>query len=254
MKRTSVTAVVIISLLALVAVAAFAATYFRPRQPEEVEGEWVTFPNPYTRMAYGPLNTTVTTWARFRDIYYTGDITYERNGVKHKGWYNSAFEDAMWFIRGNLPRDAVILSWWDYGHMIVGLTDRDVIVANPSKEMLISVTNVSAATELDPHERIVDVAKALTSTDPGVTKSIMKKYGANYVFVASGVFGDEEKAKWILYAAGVDLNSMSKYWQNGKLVDKGRETVLYRMLNKMDVQGFKLIYSDENSRIYEVLE
>jgi len=247
-KRTSKTLIAVVSLIAVAVVVALAATLYTQQQPRE--SEWVTFPEPYTRLAYGPLNTTLTTWARFRDIYYNGDITYEKDGVKHKGWYNSAFEDGIAYIR-RLPKDAVILSWWDYGHMITGLSGRSVIVSNPSKEMLVSVTNASAALELDPHEKVSDVAKALTAKDSNLAKSIMEKYGSKYIFVASGVFGDEEKAKWILYAAGIDLNRVKEYWLDGRLVDLGRETLLYKMLNKMEVEGFNLIYSDENSRIYE---
>jgi len=58
-----------------------------------------------------------------------------------------------------------------------------VIIRNPSKEILKSVVHPEEIKEFDPHEKILDVATALSTTNPSVTLEIMRKYGAKYIFV-----------------------------------------------------------------------
>jgi hypothetical protein len=190
--------------------------------------------------------------ARLGD-YESGDIQYTRDGVTRRGYYVSALEQALEYIKTNTPPDSTILAWWDYGNMIIGYGEREAIAINPSEKLLIGVTNTSTPIETDPEERLEDIGKALTATDPNETLAIMKKYGAEFVLVPTGIFGDEGKAQWIFYAAGVPLEDMDDYWEDGRLVGQGLDTVLYKMLNKMEVPGFKLVFSDKDTRIYQAV-
>jgi dolichyl-diphosphooligosaccharide--protein glycosyltransferase len=33
-------------------------------------------------------------------------------------------------LRQNTPKDAVVMSWWDYGYQIAGMADRPTLVDN----------------------------------------------------------------------------------------------------------------------------
>ena len=101
-------------------------------------------------------------------------------------------------------------------------------------------------------EKIADIGKAYTTKDPEETLRIMSKYGSEYILVPAGPLGDEGKAKWLFYAAGIYFSDMDNYLVNGKLVKEGKDTVLYKMLNEEPVDGFKLIFSDQNTRIYQI--
>lgn len=59
-------------------------------------------------------------------------LVYEHEGERYgTSFYNITKPVADW-IANNTEKDAVIASWWDYGHFIRGLTGREVVVATPS--------------------------------------------------------------------------------------------------------------------------
>ena len=40
------------------------------------------------------------------------------------------FREAYYWLKMNTPKDAKILSWWDYGYQITGMGNRTVLVDN----------------------------------------------------------------------------------------------------------------------------
>lgn len=40
------------------------------------------------------------------------------------------YREAYYWLRQNTPRDAVVMSWWDYGYQIAGMADRPTLVDN----------------------------------------------------------------------------------------------------------------------------
>ena len=54
--------------------------------------------------------------------------------------------------------------------MIKGYTGRDVIKRDPSKKVQKSIANPKEVKEYDPHERIVNVARALSTNNLKETK------------------------------------------------------------------------------------
>ncbi len=40
------------------------------------------------------------------------------------------FREAYHWLRQNTPKDAVVMSWWDYGYQIAGMADRPTLVDN----------------------------------------------------------------------------------------------------------------------------
>jgi len=225
---------------------------YKPAEKVNEADTWIGYEPPINNYIGGKYNTTVILMARLGD-YKSGDIVYYQNGSEHRGYYVSAFDGVMNYIKNNTPEDSTILCWWDYGNMVIGSGERKSIVVNPSRSLLISLSNDNSNIITDSEETIQDVANALTATDPKDTVNIMKKYGSEYVLVPTGIFGDEGKAKWIFYSSGISLGEMNNYWVDGKIVGNGVNTILYKMLNKMDVDNFKLVFSDKDANIYQVI-
>jgi hypothetical protein len=242
-----------IGLVAIVAIAAVITVFFLIPSPSEENNEigWIGYEEPVLKDIGGKYNASLILMARLGD-YESGDIIYTIDGVERTGWFNSAFENVLSFIKTNTPQDSIILAWWDYGNMIMGFAEREALAINPSEKLLISVTNSSSPIETDPNAILEDIAKVLVANDPDDALNILEKYGAKFVLVPTGIFGDEGKAKWILYASGVSLDNIEEYWDEGSLVGAGMDTLLYQMLNKQDITGFDLIYSDKDARLYRV--
>lgn len=183
----------------------------------------------------------------------SSEIVYSKEGIEHRGYYDSNFKNALEWIRLNTPENATFLCWWDYGHMIVGYAEKEAIIKNPSEEALVSIANPELIKEFDPNEKLVEVAKALTATDVNFTKSIMKKCNANYILVTP-VDGDG-KAVWIFRFAGLNstdyMASPSLIFNDENYTELGKQTLIYKMLSNSNLEGFTLIYSDYYVKIFK---
>ena len=174
----------------------------------------------------------------------TNLYTYEKgNRTFTYDFQPSGIEPCMDWIRTNTPEDAVFLCWWDYGHTIRDLGERDVIIFSPSYEMDSEHTagshwNVEKSGELASQERIQDVALALLALDSNQTLEIMRKYKATYIYIYQN---DTVKA-WAMYYVLGEPSSTST------------DTVLSKASNKEDIQHFKLVYTDQFATIYELVE
>lgn len=242
-----------IGIAAIIGVVIIAIVFFLAPSPQENDNilEWVTYQGPTIRTVGGKYDTSLSLLARLGE-FESGDILYTRDGVEIKGYFYSGFASALDYLKTNSPEDSIIFAWWDYGNMIIGYGEREALATNPSERLLEGITNTNATIETDPEKIIADIGKAYTTNDPEETLRIMKEYGSEYILVPAGPLGDEGKAKWLFYAAGISFSDMDNYWVNGKLVKEGKDTVLYKMLNEEPVNGFKLIFSDQNTRVYQI--
>lgn len=162
---------------------------------------------------------------------------------------------AIRWIAENTPQDAIIMAWWDYGHMVRGQAGRETVVYEPSHEILGTVAMYARLSEEElaeidckdcsPHERISDVATAIVTEDPAITKGIMEKYGAGYVLVRTE---DESKLYALLLAAGMEP---SAYLDEQNKPKNAQNFILFRMTNLEQIPGLELSYQDETTIIYK---
>lgn len=244
-----------IGIAAIIGIAIIIVVFFTfPSSPEEDVIDWIPYQGPTIKTVGGKYNASLSLLGR-QNGFEIGDINYVRDGVKIKGYFYAGFSFALDYLKENSPEDSIIFAWWDYGNMIIGYSERETLATKPSERLLSSVTNPDNATiETDPEEIIADIAKAYTAKNPEETINIMKKYGSEYILVPAGPLGDEGKAKWFFFAAGISFSDMDNYWLDFKLVNNGKDTILYKMLNEESVDGFKLIFSDQNTRVYQISE
>jgi len=241
----------IASIVGIAIVAALLFLWPTSSDNKPIAGEWVPFDAPVIKPIGGKYQVSLSLLGRYGE-FESGDLLYTKNDLPRRGYFFSGFSFALDYLKINSPEDSTILAWWDYGDMIVGYGEREAIAINPSEKLLIGVTNPSNDTETDPDDVLDDIGRALTTQDPEETLSILKKYNSEFLLIAAGPFGDEGKAKWIFYAGGISLDDMDNYWIEGNIVGQGRDTILYKMINKEDVSGFKLIFEDQNTRVYQI--
>ncbi len=180
-------------------------------------------------------------------------IEYTDEAGKHsEQYFETQMRPGLDWIKNNTPEDAAFLCWWDYGHAIKGYAERNVTVRNPSHEWINMIQKAredpSFVKEFDPNERLIDVAKALTTSNSTETLQIMEKYGAAYIVVyKEDVVG---KAYWMCQVAG--LNPWDYHVQNATtytLNDAGRQMMISRLLDNRDT-GFALLYQDAAMKVY----
>ena len=188
------------------------------------------------------------------------------------------YREAYYWIKQNTPKEAKIMSWWDYGYQITGMSNRTVLVDNNTWN----------------NTHIATVGRAMASPEPEAYR-IARSLDANYVLVIFGGMsnysGDDiSKFLWMVrIAAGVFPQIKEKnYYNRGHYrVDRGvsetmKNSLMYRLayyrfgevrtrhdqpsgydtvrnceigLKKYDLKYFREAYTSDRwiVRIYEVL-
>merc|ERR1719464_1362238 len=90
------------------------------------------------------------------------------------------YREAYFWLRNNTPKDARILSWWDYGYQITGISNRTTLADGNTWN----------------HEHIALLGRILTG--PEEEGYEMARHLADYVLVWAGGGGDD-LAKSFLY-------------------------------------------------------
>jgi dolichyl-diphosphooligosaccharide---protein glycosyltransferase len=102
------------------------------------------------------------------------------------------YREAYYWIKQNTPKESKIMSWWDYGYQITGMSNRTVLVDNNTWN----------------NTHIATVGRAMASNEQDAYK-IARSLDANYVLVIFGGMsnysGDDiSKFLWMVrIAAGV---------------------------------------------------
>lgn len=178
-------------------------------------------------------------------------IEYTKDGKTIRGDLYPGLRDSLDWIKQNTLDDAILMNWWDYGDSIIGYTGRDSVIRYTSKELLDTISMYKYVTpekkkEMEdatiPHEKIQDVSKVLTSENSQDAIKIMKKYNAEYLFVHSN-----DTRLFSIFQFAIE-----GIWKepNKDDIDK---TIVGMASKGLEIEGFKLVYSDKNVRLYKIL-
>tara|TARA_Y100000310_G_C20702467_1_gene831163 strand:- start:4293 stop:5090 length:798 start_codon:yes stop_codon:yes gene_type:complete len=182
---------------------------------------------------------------------YKNQVRYVWDDYTFTGAYMPEFRSSMDWIKENSSKDAIITTWWDYGHMVRGIGKRDVIAYNPSQDILTTVASVHAgkkfnteeAGELSNHEDIINVGLILTTTDPIKAINLMQNYNSQYLLVTNSEYG---KSRIIYNISGVEYDIVENiYYVNNK-------SIMYKILKLQPIVGFEKVYSDAKVVIYKL--
>lgn len=204
------------------------------------------YPNP-TRVEYigGKYNATVTYWSSHVQLAYT-----DETGHHVSGYFDEQMMTGLNWINSSTPENATFLCWWDYGNMIKAVGERNVIVRNPSHEIINSVADPSSIKEFDPNEKIVDVSSALTTTNQSETVQIMGKYNATYIMIGKD---DLVNSVWFFKAAGLNYTDyLVNQGTSLSFTDLGNNTMIARLLDDRNTGPFALVYQDQQMKVYKL--
>jgi hypothetical protein len=171
-------------------------------------------------------------------------IVYERDGetVDPDQILPESMRPGMEWLKENTPTDAVIMSWWDYGHAIRAFAEREPVVDAPSREALTTTVSKHLGKDPDeiecdgcvPHEKLQEIAELLLTESGARAEEIMNNYGAEYLYVN---IEDEAKS----FAMFIILEDEQRPLDG---------TVLGRALTGESIDGFELAYEDAVSTVY----
>jgi asparagine N-glycosylation enzyme membrane subunit Stt3 len=136
--------------------------------------------------------------------------------------YYDEYTNTLRWLKNNSRPDAVVLAEWTEGHQVVALADRRVITS--------SKVYPSEAAEVA--SRYQDLSTFFFTSDENRAEDILYKYGASYVFL---------RKKF-------DYKSTCKT----KLLCRGTNTMLAKMLGKKPLKYLEKIYESKNFLIYFV--
>ena len=129
------------------------------------------------------------TWAA-SEAYSSPSIILAARGHNGERIIFDDFREAYQWLRVNTERDAKIMSWWDYGYQITGMSNRTVLVDNNTWN----------------NTHIATVGKAMASKED-VSYQIMKKMDVEFALVIFGGMAgyssdDINKFLWMVRIGG----------------------------------------------------
>ena len=155
------------------------------------------------------------------------------------GEYAKDWPQALEWMRVNLPQDAVVCSWWDYGYWIETMANRTTL-ADGSTQTTYQIAQIGRAMMLPPNESL----------------KILRKYGVDYmvVFVTYNPeniniqwpFGDNVKWQWMVKIGGLDLEDYVNYTV-GQYKDAYLESTLVKLMYQVPpFDVFEPVYVSEH--------
>ncbi len=192
----------------------------------------------------GKYQAAITHFSDHSELSYT-----DESGQHTSKYFDEKYMPALTWVNSSTPENATVLCWWDYGHMIKAVGERNAVLRNPSHEIISSIGNQSSITEFDSNDKIQDIAQALTTSNQTQTAQIMQKYNATYLLVAKD---DQTKAVWLFRIAGLNESDNVSNQGNGGFTDLGTKTMIARLLDNRDTGPFTVVYSDTQIKIYQL--
>lgn len=186
------------------------------------------------------------------------------------------FREAYYWLRRNTPREARILSWWDYGYQITGMAERTTIVDNNTNDNnhIARVGLIMASGEKEGYPLLrqldVDYILVLAGNVNGFSGDDINKF-LWMVRIAGGVFPDRVRERDFLTANGeyrVDAQGATPAMRNSlmyKMIyqgisalgpagafDRARQAPLHGVDPKLSILNEAYTTENHMVRIYKV--
>lgn len=192
----------------------------------------------------------------------------EFNDMQSMEWFmrdSKAVEGYQW-LANNTETNATVLAWWDYADGIEKIGHRGVVINEASRNIKDTIGGYADSSKpwhkieyalwypYESEEKVRDIASFFISENITSAKEIAQKYGADYVLVTSD---DLHKYYPVVMAAGGNYSyyirmptNRSSYNPDTRPYLK-KETVLTRMVNGDDIDGFSKAFDNERMKIYK---
>jgi dolichyl-diphosphooligosaccharide--protein glycosyltransferase len=180
--------------------------------------------------------TLPTIWRAASTSYRPGTFACSAVPVVIGGRYPQDWIQALTWMRDNLPEDAVVVSWWDYGYWIETIAGRRTLADGSTRVQ----------------HQIAQIALIMMSNET-ISLEILKRYGATHIVVFNTFnpnnprqqwpFGDNVKWSWMVQIAGLNI---SDYYRGRRYTAKFYDSTLYKlMIMTADPKHFELVFASE---------
>jgi hypothetical protein len=187
-------------------------------------------------------------------------IKYVKNGQEKVSTFMPELRPSLDWLKNNTPKDAVIMSWWDYGPMIEGYAQRTPVIDAPSRKLLRTVAMYQDFTDEElqkipgnftPEQKIYDVTSVMVHKYMGAVREIMDAYGADYLYIT-------KRDIFLIYVFEYVLGGELEYtdYKNPEtgqyeFPQEMRDSVLFFAVNNRPLPTFELVYFDDYVTIYK---
>lgn len=187
-------------------------------------------------------------------------IHYKLGEKEYGGRFYPEFKNALDWIKNNTTEEVVFLCLPEYRGMVKGYSERETIVDEEtiinSAQIFVEIYSYGKGQEKLP-QKIKDVYTAFVATDIQETLNIMNKYSASYVLVFAPT-NPSETYYWEInrFFQCLGLN-FTEYVEplgipNFTFTDLGNRTMIAHFVYNLNTEPFKLVYSDEYIKIYQL--
>jgi len=188
---------------------------------------------------------------------YRTSIVYVKDNKKYIGNYDWYLSEALNWIKSNTTENDTILCWWEYGHMVEGYSERNIISKFPSLATNYTMWEYmnderwirDFTFEWSANETIEDIMNIFSSNNitSNETKDLIEKYNISYILIHG-------KDRYLASNIGNET-LMAKMWEKG--YNYGDEIVL----EEPQIYGLQLVYISSpyisaalsDTRIFKVL-
>lgn len=175
-------------------------------------------------------------WSAADSAYRPTSLAYSAVPVMLGGSYPQDWLQALAWMWDNLPDDAVVVSWWDYGYWIEALANKTTLADGATQNQ----------------HQIAQIGRIMMYNHSG-SLPILERYNATHIVVFNTFnpgeptqewpWGDNVKWSWMAQIAGLNV---SDYVSGNQYSEKFGETTIYRLMNmQADPAHFKLAFSSE---------
>ncbi len=188
------------------------------------------------------------------EINYTEyELQYIKDDKLYKTWWSPRLRPALDYLKENSNPNDIVLTWWDNGHLIRGYARREPIVWTPHYDLLETVAGGEWDEEkmgkFSDKDDLTNVAYAFLADSPTITQGIMRRYGAEWAFVARI---DQQKIAGMVQLMDEDIGNYLDDLNEPKA--SIRHKVLFKMADGWNVKGYNLEYEDEYAYVYRLRE
>ncbi len=203
----------------------------------------------------------------YQQYYYEGNwsnftaISYSKNGETGYGAFTPELAAPLDWLYNNTEENATILCWWDYGSMIEGYSERNVIATFASgnlEETIASYSYISEEKKQEdiakhggwaPEEYLQGIASIFTcfNISSNETKAIVEKYNVSYIFTC----GYDKQIAFIFFNF-FDKNT-NEYVNDYNLTDLAKESLIFQMWSDDSVPyGLELVHHLSSPELWEI--
>ena len=141
------------------------------------------------------------------------------------GEFRGDWLEALKWLKENVPDDAVVMSWWDYGYWLTIVGNKTTLADNATLNS--TQIAVIARTFMSPEEEALKTMKRYHVNYVVLfVDFIVYSYGGYYYYIPEG-FGEENKFIWMIRIAG--LNE-SDYIADGKPTMNFTESLIGKLI------------------------